>query len=207
MDQIRRAPGLPGVHALLDRWKVRYLIARKATASHYARPAALRELLDQCTIAEYVFRDYYVARVEPVCRAAVALPVEPVLTAKPGTYDDLDPSILLIGAWERDDAFEQAFDHTVSYTATPGAEIRFAFEGQELTYVFTRASNRGTAAVSIDGAAKGTIDLYSVEPEWQSSARYTGLGEGRHLLVIRATGERHAASTANFVDLDALRVK
>jgi glycosyltransferase involved in cell wall biosynthesis len=207
MDQIRRAPGLPGVHALLDRWKVRYLIARKASASHYARPAALRELLDQCTIAEYVFRDYYVARVEPVCRAAVALPAEPVLTARPGTYDDLDPSILLVGAWERDDAFEQAFDHTVSYTATPGAEIRFAFEGQELTYVFTRASNRGTAAVSIDGAAKGTIDLYSVEPEWQSSARYTGLGEGRHLLVIRATGERRAASTGNFVDLDALRVK
>jgi GtrA-like protein/dolichyl-phosphate-mannose-protein mannosyltransferase len=207
MDQIRRAPGLQGVHDLLDRWKVRYLIARKATASHYARPAALRELLDQCTIAEYVFREYYVARLEPVCRAPATLPVEPVLTARPGTYDDFDPSILLVGAWERDDAFEQAFDHTVSYTATPGAEVRFAFEGQELTYVFTRASNRGTAAVSIDGAAKGTIDLYSVEPEWQSSARFAGLGEGRHLLVIRATGERRAASTANFVDLDALRVK
>ena len=207
LDQIRRAPGLQGVHALLDQWKVRYLIARKATASHYARPAALRELLDRCTIAEYVFREYYVARVEPVCRAAAVLPVEPVLTATPGTYDDFDPSILLTGAWERDDAFEQAFEHTVSYTATPGAEIRFAFEGHELTYVFTRASNRGTAAVSIDGAAKGTIDLYSVEPEWQSSARFTGLGEGRHLLVIRATGERRAASTGNFVDLDALRVK
>ena len=67
-----------------------------------------------------------------------------------------------------------------------------------MTYVFTRASNRGTAAVSIDGAAKGTIDLYSVEPEWQSSARFTGLGEGRHLLVIRATGERRAASTGKF---------
>ena len=207
MDQIRRAPGLQGVHALLDRWKVHYLIARKATASHYARPAALRELLDQCTIAEYVFREYYVARLEPVCREPATLPVEPVLTAKPGTYDDFDPSILLVGAWERDDAFEQAFDHTVSYTATPGAEIRFAFEGHELTYVFTRASNRGTATVSIDGASKGTIDLYSAEPEWQSSARFTGLGEGRHLLVIRATGQRRAASTASFVDLDALRVK
>ena len=52
-----------------------------------------------------------------------------------------------------------------------------------------------------------SIDLYSVEPEWQSSARFTGLGEGRHLLVIRATGERRAGSTASFVDLDALRVK
>jgi hypothetical protein len=207
MDQIRRAPGLQGVHALLDQWRVRYLIARKATASHYARPVALRELLDQCTIAEYVFREYYVARLEPVCRAAATLPVEPVLTAKPGTYDDFDPSILLLGNWERDDGFEQAFEHTVSYTGTPGAEIRFAFEGRELTYVFTRAANRGIAAVTIDGAAKGTIDLFSAEPQWQSSARFTGLGEGRHLLVIRATGERRAGSTDNFVDVDALLVK
>ena len=56
MDQIRRAPGVQGVRALLDQWKVRYLIARKPTASNYARPLALRELLDQCTIAEYVFQ-------------------------------------------------------------------------------------------------------------------------------------------------------
>src|SRR5450759_2032757 len=61
MDQIRRAPGVPGLRALLDQWKVRYLIARKPTAAHYARPLALRELLDQCTIAEYAFDDIFVA--------------------------------------------------------------------------------------------------------------------------------------------------
>ena len=207
LDQIRRAPAMQDVRALLDRWKVRYLIARKATAINYARPVALRELLDRCTIAEYVFHEYYVARLEPVCSPAAARLLEPVLTAKPGTYDDFDPSILLLDSWERDNHFDRAFEHTVSYTGTPGAEVRFAFEGHELTYVFTRAANRGTAAVTIDGADRGTIDLYSVEPEWQSSARFTGLGEGRHLLVIRATGERRAASTGNFIDLDALLVK
>ena len=44
------------VRGMLDQWKVRYLIARKPTASQYARPLALRELLDQCTIAEYAVR-------------------------------------------------------------------------------------------------------------------------------------------------------
>jgi 4-amino-4-deoxy-L-arabinose transferase-like glycosyltransferase len=47
MDQIRRAPGVPELRALLDQWKVHYLIARKPTAGNYARPVALRELLDR----------------------------------------------------------------------------------------------------------------------------------------------------------------
>jgi hypothetical protein len=207
LDQIRRAPGVPGIRALLGHWKVRYLIARKPTASHYARPLALREFLDQCTIAEYAFGEFYIARLEPVCRAAATLPVDPVLTAKPGTYDDFDPAILLRGDWERSDGFEQAFRHTVSYTDTPGAEIRFAFEGSELTYVFTKAANRGIAAITIDGAGRGSIDLYSVEPQWRSAVRFAGLGGGRHLLVIRVTGESRAGATGKFVDLDSLEVK
>ena len=207
MDQILHAEGVQGIRGLLDQWKVRYLIARKPTASHYARPLALRELLDQCTIAEYAFGEFFVARLEPVCRAAPPLPVEPVLTAKRGTYDDFDPAILLRGDWERNDEFEQAFRHTVTYTDIPGAEIRFAFEGSELTYVFTKAANRGIAAITIDGASKGSIDLYSVEPQWRSSVRFTGLGPGRHLLVIRVTGESRAGSTGKFVDLDSLEVK
>ena len=207
LDQIRRADGVQGIRRLLDRWKVRYLIARKPTATQYARPLALRDLLDQCTIAEYAFDEFFVARLEPVCRTAATLPVEPVLTAKPGTYDDFDPTILLLGDWERNNGFEQAFRHTITYTDTAGAEIRFAFEGTRVTYVFTRAANRGIAAITIDGAGKGTVDLYSVEPQWRSFVRFTGLGPGRHLLVIRVTGESRAASTGKFVDLDSLEVR
>jgi hypothetical protein len=208
LDQIRRADGVQGIRGLLEQWKVRYFIARKPTASHYARPLALRDLLDQCTIAEYAYGDFFVARLEPVCRtAATPLPLEPVLTAKPGDYDDFDPAILLFGEWDRSDQFEQAFRHTVTYTDMPGAEIRFAFEGSELTYVFTRAANRGIAAITIDGVGKARIDLYSKEPQWRSFFRFTGLGPGRHILVIRVTGESRAAATGKFVDLDSLEVK
>ena len=207
LDQIRRADGVEGIRRLLDAWKVRYLIARKPTVSHYARPLAMRELLDQCTIAEYAFGEFYVARLEPVCRAAATLPLDPVLTAQPGTYDDFDPTILLLGDWERNDGFEQAYRHTVTYTDTPGAEIRFAFAGSEVTYVFTKASNRGIAAIAIDGISRGTIDLYSAEPQWQSTVRFGGLGPGRHLLTIRVTGESRAGAIGKFVDVDALTVK
>ncbi|MGD0772986.1 MAG: bifunctional glycosyltransferase family 2/GtrA family protein [Candidatus Solibacter sp.] len=207
LDQIRRADGVEGIRRLLDGWKVRYLIARKPTASHYARPLAMRELLDQCTIAEYTFNEFYVARVEPVCRMAAPLAMLPLVTARPGTYDDFDPTILLLGDWERNDGFEQAYHHTVTYTDTPGAEIRLAFEGRELTYVFTKASNRGMAAIAIDGISRGTIDLYSAVTQWQSSVRFADLGPGRHLLAIRVTGESRAGATGKFVDLDALTVK
>jgi glycosyltransferase involved in cell wall biosynthesis len=207
LDQIRRAPGVPGIRALLDQWNVRYLIARKPTVTQYARPKALRDLLDQCTFAEYAFDDVFVARLEPVCRAAATLPLNPVVTAKPGTYDDLDPAILLRGDWERTDGYELAFRRSVTFTDMPGAEIRFLFLGNELTYIFTKAVNRGIAAVSIDGSGQGAIDLYSREPQWQSSATFPLLGPGRHLLVIRVTGEKQAASTGRFVDLDALLVK
>ena len=76
-----------------------------------------------------------------------------------------------------------------------------------MTYVFTRAGNRGIAAITIDGISQGTLDLYSAEPQWQSSARFPFLGPGRHLLVIRVTGESRAGATGKFVDLDALLVK
>jgi hypothetical protein len=202
-DQIRHAPDMMGLHALLDQWKVSYLIARKPAAGRYVRPLALRELLDQCTVAEYAFGGFFVARLEPVCRAEPL----PVLTAQPGTYDDLDPAVRLLGNWERRDDFEQARAHTVTFTDVPGAEIRFAFTGSELTYVFTRAFNRGIAAITIDGISQGTLDLYSPRTQWQSSVRFTKLGPGRHLLVIRVTGQSRAASTGKYVDLDSLEVR
>jgi glycosyltransferase involved in cell wall biosynthesis len=207
LDQLRHADGVAGMRRLLEQWKVGYLIARTPSITHYARPLALRDLLDQCTIAEYAFKDFFVARLEPVCRAAVTHPVDPLVTVKPGTYDDLDPAILLRGEWERSDKYDQPFQHTVSYTDIPGAEIRFRFEGSELTYVFTKAVNRGIAAVTIDGINQGDIDLYSLEPQWQSSVTFKLLGPGRHLLVIRVTGRSRAASTGKFVDLDALQVR
>ncbi|MEO8595270.1 MAG: glycosyltransferase [Candidatus Solibacter sp.] len=206
LERLRGAQNIAGVRSTLDSWNVKYLIARRPTATSYARPLALRELLDQCTIPEYAFGEFYMAHLEPVCRAA-AVPRDPLITVTPGTYDDLDPAILLHGDWDRNDEFEDAYHHTVSYTDIAGADIRFAFQGNELEYLFAKAPNRGIAAVTIDGIDKGRIDLYSPKVEWNSIARFDYLGPGRHLLIIRVTGESRAESTGKFVDVDCLRVK
>jgi hypothetical protein len=107
----------------------------------------------------------------------------------------------------RDEMFESADRHTISYTETPGAEILFTFEGTSLTYVFTRAPNRGFANVSIDGIAKGMVDLYSPQIEWQARPTFCCLGQGRHLVVISVTGRKNPQSTAAFVDLESFFVE
>ena len=204
---LRSAVTIEDARRTLERWKVRYLIARKPTMTQYARPLALRELLDQCTTAEYAFREFFVARLDPVCHTAAAAPLDPVLTVTPGDYDDLDPAIMLRGDWERSDQFAEAMNHTVSFTDIAGAEVRFAFQGRELEYVFTKAPNRGIAAVTIDGVNQGDVDLYSAKVEWQSRVRFADLGPGRHVAVIRVTGKSGAGATGKFVDVDGFVVR
>jgi glycosyltransferase involved in cell wall biosynthesis len=206
-DQIRRAGGMDALHQLLTQWKVEYLIARKPEPPNYVRPAALKDVLDNCTIPEYEFTRFYVARLDKECKAlAPVTPLRPVLTAPPGRYDDIDPFVLLRGDWDRGDNFDEAFGKTVAYTDTAGAEAAFAFEGGTLTYICTRAPNRGIASISIDGADKGKFDLYSPTIEWQSKFRFQGLGPGRHVFLLHVTGEARPGAQGAFVDLDALEV-
>jgi hypothetical protein len=73
--------------------------------------------------------------------------------------------------------------------------------------MYTKAPNRGLAAITIDGAGKGTIDLYAPTVEWQSSSRFCCLGPGKHLVVIRVPGQNSSRSTGQFVDLDGFRVE
>jgi hypothetical protein len=208
MDRIRRTAGMESLRALLGAWKVEYLLARKPSARDYLSPAALKNVLDNCTVPEYEFKYYYVARLEPECKALPpAAPVQPVLTAARGTYDDIDPFVLFRGDWERGDRFDGAFAQTLAYTDTAGAEVVFAFEGTAVTFVFTRAPNRGYVAAEIDGVPKGRFDLYSSAVEWQRRLTFDGLPAGRHVLLLRVTGEKRPGAEGAFVDLDALEVR
>jgi glycosyltransferase involved in cell wall biosynthesis len=206
-DRIRRASGMEDLRRLLAEWKVEYLIARKPTTQEYARPVALRQVLDNCTLPEYEYTQFFVARLETECKALPPVtPLRPLLTAPPGVYDDIDPFVVFRGDWDRGDYFDKAFAKTVAYTDTAGSEAALAFEGGAVTYVFTKAPNRGIAAVSIDGVEKGRFDLYSPAVEWQSKLKFEGLGRGRHLFLLRVTGEGRPEAEGKFVDLDALEV-
>jgi hypothetical protein len=127
--------------------------------------------------------------------------------APPGAYDDSDSRIDLHAAWTRDTQFPDADRHTLTYSNIPGAVASFQFSGKTVTYIYTRAHNRGRAEVLIDGLVKDRLDLYSADTVWKSRARYDSLGHGPHALQIRVTGQRNPRATNCFVDLDALVVE
>jgi len=203
LDQIRKTSDRAGMLRLVEGRGVRYFIARKPAAGAYAQPLALRQLLEACTTPEYEAGDFYLARLEPDCRQRV----ESEIVVPPGYYDDFDPAIRYRGDWTHSDKFDGPFQHTVSFTNIPGAEAALAFEGSSLVYMYTKAPNRGLAAITIDGAAKGTFDLYSPTVEWQASSRFCCLGPGKHVAVIRVLGQNSPGSTGQFVDLDGFRVE
>ncbi len=107
----------------------------------------------------------------------------------------------------RDTQFPEPYQHTLTYSNIPGATISLAFVGTAVTYVYTRARNRGIAEVVVDGVPKGRIDLYSAATVWQSRTKFRGLGPGRHVIQIRVTGEHNPQANDGFVDLDALIVE
>ncbi len=124
-----------------------------------------------------------------------------------GTYDDADPRIALHAPWAQDTQFPEPYRHTVTYSNIPGASISLAFTGDSMTYVYTRAHNRGIAEVWIDGRLKDRLDLYAPDTEWERRTTYGALGPGTHVFCIRVTGQRSPQASDSFVDLDALVVK
>ena len=94
-------------------------------------------------------------------------------------------------------------------TAAPRGSIRgigcrFFFEGTELQYIYTRAYNRGLALVTIDGSPGHKIDLYDPSIVWQERTVFGGLKPGSHRAEIQVLGQRNAASSGTFIDIDAL---
>jgi len=75
-----------------------------------------------------------------------------------------------------------------------------------LTYLYTKAPNRGMADVVIDGVRKATLDLYSPKVEWQSRTTYK-LGSGRHVAVITVLPKKNPKSADRFIDVDAFEVQ
>jgi len=125
----------------------------------------------------------------------------------PGYYDDGDQRIEYKGKWWPDHQFPLSSGHSLTYSDKPGDTFRIAFTGSAITYVFTRALNRGFAEVRIDGGAPVRINQYSGPVMWQEKQRFGGLSPGAHTLEVRVSGDKDAKSGGVFVDLDAFEVE
>uniref|UniRef100_Q01T36 4-amino-4-deoxy-L-arabinose transferase and related glycosyltransferases of PMT family-like protein n=1 Tax=Solibacter usitatus (strain Ellin6076) TaxID=234267 RepID=Q01T36_SOLUE len=124
-----------------------------------------------------------------------------------GTYDDPDSRICLHAAWTRDTQFPDADRHTLTYSNVTGASLSLTFQGDAITYVYTRAFNRGIAEIFVDGRLKDRPDLYSADTRWKSRTRYECLGPGTHVIQIRVTGEHNPRACDSFIDLDSLIIE
>jgi putative flippase GtrA len=209
--QIRTLLRLRGVKTVADMvklmqsWKVEYFISPKPEFAERVKPVVLEEMLERCTQAVFEQGDEYLARLQSDCRPAKER--IPVLVHR-GSCDDFDPALVYRGDWTHDNhTFAEADRRTVSFTDVPDAEVEIDFEGRALTYVYTKAVNRGMASVTIDGADQGVVDLYSGDTQWQSRTRFCCFAPGRHLAIIRATGKANPQSKGKFIDLDSFTVE
>jgi len=123
-----------------------------------------------------------------------------------GTFDDVSDSIQYTGLWSRSPQ-PAAAGGTVSYSNDPGAVARLPFEGSQITYVYSKAPNRGIAEIRLDGVPRGDIDLYSPNNVWQARKTFSDLPPGKHKFELIVSGRKDAAATNHYVDVDALIVR
>jgi hypothetical protein len=202
--RLREMKSVADMVRLMQSWGVQYFISPKPGTGEEIKPAVLQEMLERCTEAEYEQGDQYLAKLQPACRPRQE---RAAVLVRPGFYDDFDPAILFRGDWTRDRSFADPDRHTISFSDVPGSEVEIFFEGKALTYVYTKASNRGVASVTMDGLDQGTVDLYSADIRWQSQTRFCCFAPGRHVAVIRVTGKANPKSKAAFIDVDSFTVE
>ena len=182
--------------ALMREFHVEYIIAPGEGHWRYIKESALNVFIESSTDRLATSGPLQLVKLRPNTNPPVLPP------APPGTYDDANARIIYEGPWYLDQEWAEPANRTISYTQEPNASLRFRFTGVKLTYYFTKALNRGIASIEIDGVAKGTLDLYSAQPLWQSHVAFDNLGPGTHTVVIRNVGP-----PKSFIDLDQLVVE
>ena len=188
--KIRDMKTVPDMVRLMQSWNVEYFISPKPGMGDDIKPAIFKEMLERCTEAEFEQGEEYLARLQPTCKPRAE---RPAVVVQPGFYDDFDPALLFRGDWTHDREFAEPERHTISFTDAPGAEVEIDFTGKALTYVYTKAVNRGIVSVTVDGVEQGEMDLYSEQTQWQSQTRFCCFGSrGRHVAIVEGNRPRES---------------
>jgi glycosyltransferase involved in cell wall biosynthesis len=203
--RIRETPDLASMRRLLEGWKIRYFIGHKQSPGDLVDPPALVEFLASCTVPEFEYDDYYLARYEPACNARTQ--PDPPLAVPTGYYDVYDPAMLFRGEWKHEQVPHGPDRDTVFTAEAPGAEVSMAFTGTTLYYEHGAGPDHGIAAVTIDGRPQKPVDLFWPEPDWLHRATFCCLAPGKHVVVIRATGEKNPRARAAKIDIDSISVR
>jgi hypothetical protein len=123
-----------------------------------------------------------------------------------GAWDDLDDRIEYRGHWLHDRQFPKSLGQSLTYSSEVGDSFQFTFSGTGITYIFTKAENRGKALVSIDGKEAARIDMYSPDIQWQAKKVFGPLAAGKHTFQVRILADKNPRSAARAVDIDGVVV-
>jgi|GEM_PF-6127681 len=94
------------------------------------------------------------------------------------------------GSWAYNESQPSAYDNNVTSSATANDYFTIRFEGTRVKWFAKKGPDQGRAAVSIDGGAETTYDLYNASPAWQQQIYDSGvLNAGFHVLKVRVTGQ------------------
>lgn len=95
-----------------------------------------------------------------------------------------------------------------AYASKAGATTTVRFRGTSIAWIGPKAPSYGRAEVILDGTSRGTVSQYASSVSYQQTVwSISGLPEGEHTLVIRATGTKDAASTGTVIVADALDIR
>lgn len=93
------------------------------------------------------------------------------------------------------------------YSGTAGSTVTVKFKGTSIAWVGPKAPSYGRAEVFIDGKSRGVVSQYGSSVSYQKTVwSISGLSDGEHTLVIRATGTKDAASSGKIIVVDAFDV-
>jgi hypothetical protein len=114
-----------------------------------------------------------------------------------------------VGAWNHvtGTVIPNAYLGTVSIDGTTNDSVTISFTGTQIKLYTGERSNRGIAAVSLDGGAETNVDMYAAADAGNVLV-FTSpvLASGTHTFKVRVTGTHDASSSGTIVCIDRVDI-
>jgi putative cell wall-binding protein len=140
--------------------------------------------------------------------SATPTPPPPTPPPAPTTtrYEQKDTHFAFAGGWTASSS-DSASGGSFRYANSAGSSATATFNGTFLAWIGKTSPSYGKAAVTVDGNAPLTVDLYSADTKWQQKIWDTGtLAAGAHTVKVEWTGARNASAIGANINIDAFDI-